>query len=189
MTFSLVVVVSLSLAAATCTDVSSNARTTASSAGGKGDPVQAGVILAAPTTFAVAIGDEERQRMQRELEHGSLKVVRLVIHDVRARSARQLKGVRVFIGKPDAGARTRSDDPHDAAAFVLGLESPETFLFNVAPTLSRLWQSGELKAGDLAAKKPLRVTFVPEPADFAKRLPKDFALTFDRVTFEVPEQP
>jgi hypothetical protein len=188
MAMSLVVVVSLSLAAAACTDMSSNVQTTAS-AGGKGDPVHAGVILAAPTTFEVAIANEERPRMQRELERGSLKVVRLVVHDLRARSAEGLKGVRVFIGRPDAGERTPSDDPHEAAAFVLGLQSPETLLFNVAPTLSRLWQSGELKAADLAANKPLRVTFVPEPADAATRLRKDFALTFDRVTFEVPEQP
>jgi hypothetical protein len=62
-------------------------------------------------------------------------------------------------------------------------------LLNVAPTLSRLRQSGELTAADLAGRKTLRVTFVPETADAETALANDFALTFERVTFEVPAEP
>src|ERR1051326_599104 len=145
--------------------------------------VQTGMIRTAPTTFNVAMDSDVRQRMQGQLAHGSLTVVRLVIHNLRPRSAQALTGVRIFINKPDASVRTSSEDPHFAGAFVLGLQSPETILLNVAPTLSRLWESGDLAPKDLAGKKGVRVTFVP---DTATSLPKNFALTFERLTFEVP---
>lgn len=188
MVMRLVVVVFLSFVATAC-DASSNVQTTGARAGGERDPAHAGVILAAPTTFEVAIEDEARQRLELQLTRGSLDVVRLVIRNLRPRAAQGLKGVRIFIEKPDAGLRTRPGDPHSAGAFVLGLEAPETMLLNVAPTLSRLWQSRKLAPADLARRKTLRVTFVPETSDSATVLPKDFALSFESLTFEVPAKP
>lgn len=187
MAMRMVVVVFLSFFAVACADASSNVET--NDGGGKGDPAHAAVILAAPTTVDVAVGNEVRQRMQLGLAHGSLKVVRLVIRNLRPRAAQGLKGVRIFIDKPDAGVRTPAGDPHAAGAFVLGLQSPETVLLNIAPTLSRLWQSGELTAKNLSGKKALRVTFVPETIDSSTALSKDFALSFEDVTFEIPAEP
>lgn len=172
----LVVVVFLSFVAVACANASSS-------------KVRGGVIRAAPTTFEVAVDNETRARIEQRLARGSLDVVRLVIHNLRPQSSKALKGVRVFIEKPDAGARTPTADPHSAAAFVLGLQSPETMLFNVAPTISRLRRSGELKAADLSRRKTLRVTFVPETWESGPALPKDFALSFDGLTLEVPEEP
>jgi hypothetical protein len=174
----------VSFVALACADASSNASSNVQAAAaeaGKDDPVHAGVILAPPTTFEVAIEDEARQRMERQLASGSLDVVRLVISNLRPHAAQGLTGVRIFIEKPDADLRTPVDDPHFAGAFVLGLQTPESMLMNVAPALSRLGQSGKL-----AGRKTLRVTFVPETADSATVLAKDFALTFESVTFEVP---
>lgn len=42
-------------------------------------------------------------------------------------------------------------------------------LWNIAPTLSRLWHSGALTAKGLAQSKALRVTFVPDPAESSAR--------------------
>jgi len=184
-----VVVVFLSVVAIACADGSSNVRTTSAKAGGERDPAHAGVILAAPTTFEVAIEDEARQRLELKLAHGSLGVVRLVIRNLRPRAAQALKGVRIFIEKPDAKVRTPAGDPHSAGAFVLGLGAPESILLNVAPTLSKLRQSGKLAPADLAGRKALRVTFVPETWDSATALPEEFALAFESLTFEVPAEP
>jgi len=180
----LAVVVFLGFVAVACANASPNVRATGAEAGGEGDPVN--VILAAPTTFEVALEDEALQRLELQLARGSLAVVRLVIHDLRPRAAQTLKGVRIFLEKPDADVRTPAGDPHSAGAFVLGLQAPETLLLNVAPTLSRLWQSGDLTPEDLAGRKALRVTFVPEPASSTAALPKGFALAFEDLTFEVP---
>lgn len=182
----LVAVVFLSFVAAACADASSNAPTRGTKAGGARDPAHGGAILAAPTTFEVAIEDEARQRLERQLARGSLDVVRLVIRNLRPQAAQALKGVRIFIEKPDADIRTPSRDPHSAGAFVLGLQAPESMLLNVAPALSELWKSGKLTPADLARRKSLRVTFVPETWDSATVLPKDFALAFEGLTFEVP---
>jgi hypothetical protein len=184
----LVVVMFLSFVAISCADASSN-ETTGAKGGGEHDPAHAGVILAGPITFEVAIKDEARQRLEFQLARGSLDVVRLIIRNLRPRAAQPLKGVRIFIEKPDAGIRTPSGDPHFAGAFVLGLQAPESMLLNVAPTLSKLWQSGKLAPADLARRKALRVTFVPETWDSATALPKDFALAFESLTFEVPAKP
>ena len=181
MAMKLGVVVFLSFVAIACADAASSKVT----AGG----TKAGVILAAPTTFEVPVESEARQRMEVHLAGGSLRVVRLIIRNLRPRAAQHLKGIRIFIEKPDAGLLTPTQDSHSAGAFVLGLQSPETMLMNVAPALSRLRQSGELTAADLARRKALRVTFVPEPSDSNTSLPKDFAITFESLKFEVPAEP
>ena len=189
MAMRLVVVVFLGFVATACANASSKDLATNTEAGGEGDPVNAGTILAAPTTFEVALEDEVRQRLELRLARGSLDVVRLGIHDLRPRAAQALKGVRIFIEKPDADVRTPAGDPHSAGAFVLGFQTPESMLLNVAPTLSRLWQSGDLAPEDLAGRKALRVTFVPETWDSAAALPEDFALAFESLTIEVPADP
>lgn len=179
----MVVVVLTCFIAIGCADASSALQPSSAAAEGEGDPVPNGVILATPTTVEVALADDTRQRLERHLGRGSLAVVRMAVNNLRPRSADGLKGVRIFIEKPDAGPRTPSDDPHFAGAFVLGLQSPENMLLNVAPALSRVHA-----AEDLRGRKALRVTFVPESVDPTASLPKDFALTFDSVTFEVPDE-
>lgn len=143
-------------------------------------------ITAAPVTFNVALEDEVRQSLERQLAGGSLEVARLVIHNLRPRSAKALKGVRIFIEKPDASVNTPVDDPHYTGNFVLGLEASQSMLLNIAPTLSRLWQAGELAPKVLAERRALRITFVPEPWDDATALAKDFSLPFESLTIEVP---
>jgi hypothetical protein len=149
----------------------------------------ASVITAAPATFEVALGSDVRRRLDRQLAGGSLEVARLVLRDLRPRAAGGLKGVRIFVEKPDADAATPVDDPHYAGNFVLGLEPSQTMLWNIAPTLSRLRRSGALTADDLAVKKALRITFVPDPVEPAVPLSKDFALTFSGLTIELPQPP
>ena len=184
MAMRIAVIVLLGLAAMACADSGGNVRTAGAEAGGEDDPVATKAITAAPSTFEVALEEEARQRLERHLGRGSLDVARLTVRDLRPRAAQSLKGVRIFIEKPDADAGTPVDDPHYAGSFVLGLEDTQTLLLNVAPTLARLWQSG-----DLSGRKALRVTFVPEPWDFAAALPEDFALPFESVTLEVPAEP
>lgn len=178
------VIVLLGFAAMACADSGSNVRTAGAEAGGEGDPVATRAITGAPSTFEVALEEEARQRLEFHLGRGSLDVARLTVRDLRPRAAQSLKGVRIFIEKPDADAGTPVDDPHYAGSFVLGLEDTQTMLLNVAPTLARLWQSG-----DLAGQKALRITFVPEPWDFAAALSEDFALPFESMTLEVPAEP
>ena len=171
----------LGFAAVACSDTVSNVQTAdAEAGGGEDDPVAAKVITAAPGTFEVSLEEEASQRLERRLGSGSLGVVRLTVRGLRPRAAKSLKGVGIFIEKPDANAGTPVDDPHYAGSFVLGLEDSQTMLLNVAPTLAQLWKSGEL-----AGRKALRITFVPEPWDDGA-LPKEFALPFESLTLEVP---
>lgn len=146
------------------------------------------VVTAAPRTISVELDDETRTELQRRLSAGSLTVARLVIRDVRPQAAQALKGVRIFIEKPDADVNTPVEDLHYASSFVLGLTSPESTLLNVAPTLMSLSKSGELTREKLNQQKAIRITFVPEPWDFARRLPPDFALTVASVALEIPRQ-
>lgn len=178
------VIVLLGFAAMACADSGSNVRTAGAETGSEGDPMAKKVITAAPRTFEVALEEEASQRLELRLGRGSLDVARLTVLNLRAQSAKALKGVRIFIEKPDADAGTPVEDPHYAGSFVLGLEDSQTMLLNVAPTLNRLWQSG-----DLAGRKTLRITFVPEPWDFAAALPEGFALPFESLTLEVPAEP
>jgi hypothetical protein len=173
----------LGLAAMACGDAASNVQTAGREAAGEGDPVATKVITTAPGTFEVELGQEVRQRLELRLGRGSLDVARLTVRNLRPRAAQALKGVGVFIEKPDADARTPVADPHYAGSFVLGFEDPQTMMLNVAPTLTRLWKSGAL-----TGRKALRITFVPEPWDFAKTLPKEFALPFESLTLEVPAE-
>lgn len=184
MAMRIVVVVFLGFAAMACADSGSNVRTAGAEAGVEDDPMTAKAITAAPSTFEVALEQEARQRLELHLGRGSLDVARLTVRDLRPRAAKSLKGVRIFIEKPDADARTPVDDPHYAGSFVLGLEDTQTLLLNVAPTLAKLWQSG-----DLAGRNALRITFVPEPWDYAAALPEDFALPFASLALEVPAEP
>ncbi|WP_287244514.1 MULTISPECIES: hypothetical protein [unclassified Okeania] len=147
------------------------------------------VITANPSTFEVEIEEEVRQRLNLYLEDDSLKIARLYIQELRPREARALQGVRIFIEKPDADANTPIDDPHYANSFVLGLEDSQSMIWNIAPTLSKLWYLGDLSPEKLAEKEALQITFVPNPWDFAIALPEDFALTFRCLRFEMPHQP
>lgn len=146
-------------------------------------------ITAAPTTMRVELDDATRQALEGQLAAGSLRTARLIIRDVRPHAAHALKGVRIFIESPGADTRTPADDPHHAGSFVLGIAPPESVLLNIAPTLSTLWDSGELSRVKLDQSRAIRITFVPEPWDFAARLPGDFALTVQSVAIEVPPQP
>jgi len=147
------------------------------------------IVTAAPTTISLDLEDETRRELERRLAAGSLPVLRLIIRDVRPQAAQGLKGVRIFIEKPDADGSTPVNDPHYATSFVLGLAAPESMMFNIAPTLSRLWKSGDLTSARLGQQRAIRVTFVPEPWDFARRLPPDFALAIQSVALELPRQP
>jgi hypothetical protein len=156
---------------------------------GEGDgnpPMAASVITAAPATFEVALGDEVRRGLELHLAHGSLQVARLILRDLHPRAAQALRGMRIFVEKPDAGAGTSVDDPHYAGNFVLGLEDSQTMLWNIAPTLSRLWHSGALTAQGLEKRKALRITFVP---DLWQPAPQGFSLAFKSLTIELPAQP
>ncbi len=184
----IVVIVLLGFAATACVGVGSNAQAADAEIAGErvdDDPMVDNTITATPRTFEAAVTDETRKALEIRLERGSLDVVRLVVRGLHPRAARDLKGVRIFIEKPDADSSTPVEDPHYAGNFVLGLEASQTIQWNVAPTLARLWKSGKLAQG-FSERKTLRITFVPEPWDYAARLPKDFALPFDSVTFEVP---
>jgi hypothetical protein len=147
------------------------------------------VITAAPATINLALDDQTREGLQRHLADGSLVIARLNIHDVRPRAAQTLKGVRIFIEKPDADLRTPVDDPHYAGNFVLGFSTSDSILLNIAPTLSRLWQSSDLSKATLDQRKAIRITLVPEPWDYAPNLPPDFALTIQSMALEIPSQP
>lgn len=177
-------IVFLGFVAMACADTVSNVQTAGTEVGGEDHPVAPKVITAAPSTFEVALEKEVPQRLELHLGRGSLDIARLVVRGLRPRAAQSLKGIRIFIEKPDAHADTAVDDPHYAGSFVLGLEDSQTMLLNVAPTLTRLWQSG-----NLAGRKALRITFVPEPWDYADALPEEFALTFESLTLEVPAGP
>jgi hypothetical protein len=157
------------------------------SSGGQRDLGQH-VVTATPRTIDVELDDETRQGLEQHLAAGSLTVARLQLRDVRPQSAQALKGVRIFIEKPDADARTPVDDPHYAGTIVIGFTASESVLLNVAPTLARLRQSADLTTARLAERKAIRITLVSEPWDFAARLPADFALTIQGVTLTVPRE-
>ena len=178
----------LGLCTMVCACASDNARVDGRARQGQ-DELPAHVVTAAPLTISVDLDDQTRRELERRLSAGSLTVARLMIRDVRSQAAQALKGVRIFIEKPDADVRTSVDDAHYASSFVLGLTSPESMLLNVAPTLTRLSKSGELTSEKLNQQKAIRITFVPEPWDFARRLPPDFALTMAGVALEIPQQP
>jgi hypothetical protein len=144
------------------------------------------IITPAPTTIRVELDDATRDALARHLAARSLDVARLILRDVRPEGAKGLKGVRLFIEKPDADLRTPTEDPHYAGSFVLGFSPPETVQLNVAPALARAWASGELTREALNDRKAIRITFVPEPWEPALRLPPEFALTIKAIALEVP---
>jgi hypothetical protein len=191
MAFRIVVIAFMGLLAIAGADAGTKLQAAGGEGGGRGDagPVATKVITGAPCTFAVELADEARQRLEANLAQGSLDVARLVIRDLRPRAAQALKGVRIFVEKPDANAATPVDDPHYAGNFVLGLEASQSMLLNIAPTLSKLWHSGELTPERLAGKSALRITFVPERWDYAAALPREFALQLGGLTVEVPRRP
>ncbi len=184
----IIVIVFSGVVVLACAAASSTVHAAGARERGEGGPAAASVMTAAPATFEVTLGDDVVRRLELHLAHGSLEVARLILRDLRPRAAQTLKGVRIFVEKPDADAGTPVDDPHYAGNFVLGLEDSQTMLWNIAPTLSRLWHSGALTAKGLAQRKALRITFVPDPAEPATPLPKDFALTFKGLTVELPRQ-
>jgi hypothetical protein len=147
------------------------------------------VVTAAPTTIAIDLDEPTRQELTRRLTDGSLRVARLRLGDITPRSADTLKGVRLFVEKPDATLTTPVDDPHYATSFVRGFSPPDTALLNLAPTLLRLWRSGTLTSDRLEKTKALRITFVPEPSDAIPVLPADFALTIQAIALDIPRQP
>jgi hypothetical protein len=147
------------------------------------------IVTAKPGTMTVTLDDRTRRDLVRHLDSGALAIARLSIRDVRPHAAQALKGVRIFIEKPDATVTTPVADAHYAGNFVLGLTAPESMLLNVAPTLTKLWQSGELSRATLDQRQSLRITLVSEPWDFAPTLPPDFSLTLGPVTLEIPQQP
>ncbi len=141
------------------------------------------VLTAEPTTIEVQLEDHARRYLQLHLEQQDLGVVQLVLRDIRPERASTLKGVRLFIDKRDADPTTSVEDPHYAGSFVLGLEDRQSMLWNIAPTLSRIW-----KADEIADKSNLTVTFVPEPWDFAEELPQDFALRIGSLEVNFPQE-
>jgi hypothetical protein len=143
-------------------------------------------IGAVPTTVRVELDSATRDGLARALESRSLDVARLVLRDVRAQGGQSLKGVRLFVEKADADLSTPTDAPHYAGSFVLGFAPPETVLLNIAPTLSRLWNSGELTRAALT-DRGFRLTFVPEPWEPARRLPGDFALTIQSLSLQLTQ--
>lgn len=147
------------------------------------------VITTTPSTFEVTLEDEVQRRLNLLLDEGSLDIARLAVRDLRPHASRSLKAVRIFIEKSDADVNTATDDPHYVGSFVLGLDDSQSFLFNIAPTLSTLWHTGALSSAQLAESKELQITFVPYPWDFASTLPEDFALPFSCLTLDVPSQP
>src|SRR5689334_18498344 len=80
-------------------------------------PVDAHVITATPTTINVTLDDQTRQALQRTLADGSLAIARLSLRDMTPRAAQALKGVKIFIEKPDADSNSPVEDPHYAGAF------------------------------------------------------------------------
>lgn len=155
-----------------------------------GQPAAAARLTAAPATAEIPLDEETRRTLTRHLADGSLTVARLAIRDVRPgeTDAYALKGVRIFIEKPDATVRTPVDDPHYAGAFVPGLDPSESSLLNVAPALVRLWNAGTLTREMLERRTSLRATFVGDAMDAATGLPPTFALTIQNLALEVPRQ-
>src|SRR3954452_12095378 len=98
-------------------------------------------ITAAPTILRVELDDLTREELARRLSERSLEITRLIIRDVRPNGAEALKGIRLFIEKPDADMATPTADRHYAGSFVLGFSPPETVQLNIASALSRLWAS------------------------------------------------
>jgi hypothetical protein len=146
-------------------------------------------ITASPKTIRVELDQRTRQAIVGLLTRQSLDVARLILRDVRPSAAQGLKGVRIFVERTDVDVKTPTDDAHYAGSFVLGLAPPETILLNIAPALSRLWESGRLTSATLDRDHAIRITLVPEAWRAETPLPRDFALTVDAIEIEIPEQP
>lgn len=143
-------------------------------------------LTAAPVTIRIELDDTTRDTLTRRLEARTLDVARLILRDVRPDGARALKGVRLFVEKPDADLSTPTDDPHYAGSFVPGFAPPETVQLNIAPALASVWASRDLSRTALNDRKAIRITLVADPWEPARRMPPEFALTIQAVALEVP---
>lgn len=160
-----------------------------------GDPADEGdslapvsfVVRGEPRTFEVALEPAVRERLLAELERGSLEVARLFLRDLRFRGAERLKGVHVFVEKPDADRSTPVDDPHYVQSFALGLEPTQSMAWNIAPVLTRLWHAGKLSR--LLERAILRVTLVPQPWDPHLGVGDDLELELTRLEIELETPP
>jgi len=159
----------------------------AASCAQRGPDIARHTIAAAPATIRVELDDAARDALTRRLSARSLDVARVILHDVHP-IGRELKGVRIFIEKPDADLKTPTDDPHYAGSFVPGFAPPETINLNIAPTLAKVWAAGERTRASLSDRKAIRLTLVPEPWEPAVRLSPEFSMTIQSITLEVPKQ-
>lgn len=158
-------------------------------------PAPAHVVTAVPRAYVLPLEADTRRCLLERLERGDLRIARLTLAGLRPRNAQALKGVRLFIQQPDtprsaAQAVPAPGDPHAAGAFALGLEAEQTYVLNIAPTLSALWRNRTLDAEVLSANgNGLRMTFVADPWEDAGALPQDFALPIDDLHLDVPCEP
>lgn len=163
---------------------------------GAGDaPAPAHVVGAVPRAYALPLDADTRRCLLERLERGDLRIARLTLAGLRPRNAQALKGVRMFIQLPDTArgagqAVPAPGDPHAAGAFALGLEAEQTYVLNIAPTLSALWRNGTLDAEALSpAGDGLRLTLVADAWEDAGALPQDFALPIGDLHLDVPCEP
>jgi hypothetical protein len=171
------------LCAAACAPSSSSVTPPSQQAGRDIAPY---TITPAPTTIQVELDDSSRDALASQLAARSLGVARLILREVRPTGAQTLKGIRIFVEKPDADLSTPIEDPHYAGSFVLGFTPSETINLNIAPALRKMWASRTLTRAALTERKGIRVTFVPEPWEPARRMPPEFSLTIQAAALDVP---
>lgn len=164
------------------------AGTNADSRAAQRDSAAPYTLTGAPTTIRVELDDSARDALARRLDARSVEVARLILRDVRPAGAQALKGVRVFLEKPDADLSTPTDDPHYAGSFVPGFAPPETVQLNIAPALASVWASRDLSRTALNDRKAIRITLVAEPWEPARRMPPEFALTIQGAALELPRR-
>ena len=146
--------------------------------------IQAPAVLlgAQPVRHVIQLDTALRDCLARSFSDGITPVLRLHLESIRAERAKSLKGVRLLLGPADAELSDAPDGAHALGAFVLGLSSGESQVWNLGPLLMRQWNGGDRA---WAANGTLQLRFVPDPWE-GMQLEAGFRLDIERVRVEAP---
>lgn len=135
------------------------------------------VVTEKPQTIEVKLTDKIRANAIEALSNHSLKVLRLRVNAIEmSEHLGAIQSLRVFIGKPDATAKTSIKDPHYAASIAPNLQKKQSIVVNVAPVIVRLYAAKER----VLEKPTIPVTIVPVPVEIK--------IPIGGIEFELPEK-
>lgn len=154
--------------------------------GANAEPPRGGMVIRRmPLTVEFRLNEPLKAQVADALSVSPPRTIRLSVRGVKPPDRRAaVRGVNVFVNKPDADTTTSDSDPHFAAALVFsptGSPAPQAFSLDLGPTLAKLRRRDEL---DLS--KPIIITLAATLPEGERAPADDVSISVGDVTLEVP---